>query len=392
MNFQLSRRSFLQASLATAISQGLLGCSNSQVNLQILLLANSVPLQSIGDFRREIGKGSQVDFLSQTQLSQIFDFLLNLQGSKQSNPPKQKLFEQIFSKSKNYLGVSSLGSYWLSLAIAQNLLQPLKIEGLANWEKIPTLWQQLGQRDQQGNISKEGKIYGAPYRWGSTVIAYQSDKLEELGIEIKDWQDLWNPQLRERISLLDTPRETIGLTLKKLGYSYNTADLNTVDNLEAELSTLDQQVKLYTSDRYLEPLILGDTWVAVAWSNDILSLGTRYPQIKFVIPQSGTALWADLWVKPQTELAEAEFLGELSDRWINFCWSDKPAKQISLFTNGISPALLSMNPKDLPTDLQDNIFLNSEILNSDRSEFLLPQSSATQKQYRDLWLKVRNRE
>ncbi|MGD1922442.1 MAG: polyamine ABC transporter substrate-binding protein, partial [Pleurocapsa sp.] len=79
----------------------------------------------------------------------------------------------------------------------------------------------------------------------------------------------------------------------------------------------------------------------------------------------------------------------VAEKWIDFCWESKAAKQISIFTDGISPVLLSSKPEDLPKDLQDNAFLNSEIIKSDRSEFLLPQTSQTKKQYRDLWLKIR---
>ena len=158
-----------------------------------------------------------------------------------------------------------------------------------------------------------------------------------------DWQDLWQPELRDRISLLDSPRETMGLTLKKLGYSYNTENLDSVPQLETELLALHQQAKLYSSDHYLEPLILGDTWVAVGWSTDILPLLKRYQNIEFVIPQSGTSLWADIWVKPSASPTlsanDNESIPMLAEQWIDYCWKPQAAKQISLFTDGISPIL-----------------------------------------------------
>ncbi|MEO1673309.1 MAG: extracellular solute-binding protein, partial [Cyanobacteria bacterium J06631_2] len=246
------------------------------------------------------------------------------------------------------------------------------------------------------DLDRNGAIYGAPYRWGSTVIAYRRDKLKSLNITIEDWQDLWQPELRDRISLLDSPREVIGLTLKKLGKSYNTDNLATVSELEAELLALHRQVKLYSSDRYLESLVLGDTWVAVAWSADILSLSQRYPEIEFIIPQSGTSLWADLWVKPQ--LSQAQLVADSGNsgespraiaEWINYCWQPETAAQISLFTNGVSPILTSSKSSEIPASLQENVFLNSPVLNSDKSEFLLPLTSTTEQQYRDLWLKIR---
>jgi len=390
MNYQFSRRSFFQITTSVALTQMLQGCSKSQAILEILFLANSIPIQLIGDFRKTISQENKVDFNPQTQLNQIFDFLLKIQTAKEPRTSNKNLLQKIFNKSVASPGVMSLGDFWLPTAIEQNWLQPLAIDSLNNWQKLPPPWQKLARRDRQGNVTANGQIYGAPYRWGSTIIAYRSDKFSESELTITDWQDLWQPDLRDRLSLLDSPREVIGLTLKKLGHSYNTDNLDAIPNLDTELSTLHQQVKFYSSDRYLEPLVLGDTWAAVGWSTDILPLLKRYPEIKFVIPQSGTSLWADLWVKPKfAEATNEDHISAIGDRWIDFCWSEKSAKQISLFTDGISPILLGIKPEELPQDLQDNAFLDRKTINWDSSEFLLPQTPVTSQQYRDLWLKMR---
>ena len=394
MNYQLSRRSFLSASAALALTQLLLGCSNTGTISQILFLEDSIPAQLISDFSKTIGKDNQVKFKPQTQIYQIFDLLLNWQQREKTAQKTKGLFDKIFNKSIINPGLTTLGDFWLQSAIEQNLIQPLATKDIASWQNLPTKWQKLVQRDHQGKLTANGMIWGAPYRWGSTVIAYRSDKLEQEEINVSDWSDLWQSKLRNRISLLDSPREVIGLTLKKLGHSYNTANLDSVTNLETELLALHQQAKIYSLDHYLEPLILGDTWVAVAWSTDVLPLLKRYPDLKFIIPQSGASLWADIWVKPLVSKTSIESTDNYNTEaviksWINFCWQPKAAKQISLFTNGISPILSSLKPDDIPQDLQNNVFLNSEILNSSASEFLLPLTSETEQQYRDMWLKIR---
>ena len=396
MNYQLSRRYFLRSSAALGLSQLLGGCARGKTIAQILFLENSIPPQLVRDFHKLQTKGEKVEFKPQTNIRQIFDSLFslqqsNLQHSKKPEVEITKAIEKIFNKSQLNPSLATLGDTWLSLAIAQNLIQPLAIESLANWQKLPVSWQKLVQRDSQGYLADNGAIYGAPYRWGGTLIAYRSDKLDQLNIKIEDWQDLWRLELRDRISLLDSPREVIGLTLKKLGKSYNTENLNTVDNLETELQALHQQTKLYSSDHYLEPLVLGDTWAAVAWSADILPLLKRYPEIKFVVPQSGTSLWADIWVKPRLSKAESTNEDEelsIVREWIDYCWQLQAATLISLFTDGVSPIFRTSATGEIP-NLQENIFINSPVLNSDKSEFLLPLKPETEQQYRDLWLKIR---
>lgn len=399
MNHQLSRRHFLQATTAIALTQILMGCSNGEDILQVLFLENSIPPQLIRDFRKAINNPKKVKFKPQTQIPQIFDSLFDLQQSKKSDQKAKNIISKIFNKSVIQPNLTSLGDVWLATAIKENLIKPLSVNKLKNWQELPSFWQKSVQRDRQGNLAPDGKIYGVPYRWGSTVIAYRSDKLAEKDLTLTDWKDLWQSPLKGRISLLDSPREVIGLTLKKLEKSYNTENLAADPQFKAKLKTellnLHQQTKLYSSDRYLEPLILGDTWVALAWSTDLLPLLKRYPEIKFIIPQSGTSLWADLWVEPYSSQTEASLVANNPDQqtvieeWIDYCWSAQGAKQISLFTNGISPILSTFPPAEIPSDLQNNVFLNSAMLNSDKSEFLLPLTPETEQQYQKLWLEIR---
>jgi putative spermidine/putrescine transport system substrate-binding protein len=400
MNSQLSRRYFLRSTAAVAISQLLSSCSGNDSITLILLLENSIPPQSIRDFRKSLTKNSKIQFTPQTQILQIFDSLSALKHPQKPEQKVKNVINKLLNRAEVYPSLTSLGDGWLASAIKHNLIQPLSSKSLLNWQKLPISWQKLVQRNAQGDLAADGAIYGAPYRWGSTVIAYRRDKLEPLNLNIKDWRDLWRPELRDRISLLDSPREVIGLTLKKLGQSYNLNNLNSVGNLktklEAELLALHQQTKLYSSDHYLEPLTLGDTWVAMAWSTDILPLLKRYPEIGFIIPESGTALWADLWVKPQLSKAllaenstDQSNQSKTAEKWIDYCWLPQTAKQISLFTDGISPILATLPSPEIPRDLQDNVFVNSPVLHSDKSEFLLPLKPETEQQYRDLWLKVR---
>ena len=390
MNYQFSRRYFIRSAAALSVSQLLGGCANGNSVSAILFLENSIPPQLIKDFRKSVSRENKVVFKPQTQIPEIFDSLLDLQQNKKQERTIKKVLDKIFNRSEVRPHLVTLGDTWLSEAIAQNLVRPFSIKSWNNWQNLPSHWQKLVRRDSNGDLADNGAVYGAPYRWGCTVIAYRRDKLEPLNITLEDWQDLWQPELSDRISLLDSPREIIGLTLKKLGEYYNTANLEALPKLEAELLALHQQAKLYSSDRYLEPLILGDTWAAVAWSTDILPLQKRYPEIEFVIPQSGTSVWADLWVKPQSTAAEnSNSQPDAIDLWIDYCWQTETAAKISQFTNGTSPILTSSDWSEIAPKRQENLFLNSEVLNSDKSEFLLPLKPETEQQYRDLWLKVR---
>ena len=385
----MERRDFLIGGGMFALSQALAACGNQEQNaLKIQLLKGSIPIQLIEEFPKLANPAISLDIQVVEQLQEVFANLERL-SSLVGKPPADRSWSWLplgQSKTPTQPDLMTLGDGWLQGAIAQKLIQPLPIKDLPSWQRLPRLWQNLVQRDAQGYPQENGQIWGAPYRWGTTMIAYRRDKFQELGWTPQDWGDLWRQELRGKISLLDQPREVIGLTLKKLGHSYNTQDLSKIPKLKSELQSLNQQAKFYSVDRYLQPLILEDTWAAVGWSTDILPLMKRNPQIGAIIPLSGTALWVDLWVQPQ-----GQELSEGAKSWVSFCWEPATANKLSLLSNATSPIVTAMRPQELLPDLLKNplIIPPAEVI--DRSEFLDPLPPKVLAQYTTLWQEIRQK-
>lgn len=393
----MDRRAFLEGAGILALAGLTSGCSNGdQASLKVRILKNSIPAQLIGEFRRELKQAANLKFEPESQLEELFNYLIALkrQGNKKE-PQQQWRLPWIGGNTATNADLVTLGDYWLEKAIDQQLIQPLDIKDLEGWKQLPQPWKDLVERDRVEEKEKKIKeIWGAPYRWGTTVIVYDRDKFKALGWKPKDWSDLWRPELRDRISLLDQPREVIGLTLKKLGLSYNTSDLSKVKKLKEELQALHQQVKFYSSNNYLQPLILGDTWVAVGWSTDVVLLQSSQPQLAAVVPQSGTALWADLWVKPASVSSGSNSVNKgdgqaLIKEWIDFCWQPKPASDITLLSKAASPIFASIKNADLPQDLQKNRLLLPGDSVFEKSEFLKPLPKTALDQYQSLWQEIR---
>jgi len=387
----MDRRSFLLGTSGLAISQLLLGCTNNkQIKFNVQLLRGSIPTQVVGRFQKSWESNIQLKFTPIDQLEEIFQ---QLQTWRRPSANKKAGFWSIpripwinDHQTDHAADLVTLGDYWLKAAIQQELIQPLEIEQTQSWSSLAQKWQQLVRRDAEGNPHPQGKVWAAPYRWGNTVIIYNRDKFNQLNWQPRDWSDLWRSELRSRISLLNQPREVIGLVLKKLGQSYNTENLDQVPTLEIELQRLNEQVKFYDSRNYLEPLVIGDTWLAVGWSNDMISVLERYPQMAAVVPQSGTAIWTDLWVSPLTKNKHVNNL--TADKWINFCWESNTAKQIALLTKTNSPIVTGITASDISTRLQNLLLINQEIF--DKSEFLLPLSTTATKKYEALFVKMKN--
>jgi len=393
----IKRRSLLAGAGAVALAQLLAGCnSRGNANLRVRLLDGSVPVQLLRAFQRDLEQQPVLDFLPRPQLSDLYDLLQTwspaIAESARSGWRERLPFGGGNRQPANVADLVTLGDYWLAPAIRQELIQPLQLENLPEWEKLPIRWQELVRRDEQGQLDPEGELWAAPYRWGSAVIAYRVEEFEELGWTPTDWQDLWRPELKGHVSLLDSPRAVIGLTSKKLGQSFNPTDLG--EALQAELQALHQQVKFYSSDNYLQPLMLGDTWIALGWSTDVLPVLERDRRIAAIVPKSGTLLTADAWVRPVAAEPITSVGGELTlvEQWINFCWQRQNAVSLSLLGSAASPVLMSIDRNNLPTPLQQNNLLlpAAEIL--EQSEFLEPLPEEAIAQYSRFWTEVRGRD
>lgn len=378
----MGRRSFLLSTGTLALSYLLSGCSSQdKPTLQIQLLKGSIPAQLADKFRATVEQQVQTKFSPTEQLKDLFAQLQSWSKAETAKPSDWHSWLPFNRfRAATLADLITIGDYWLAPAIQQGLIQPLDPSQLQQWQQLPERWQKLVTRNEKGQLDPQGKVWAAPYRWGSTVIVYNQDKFKSLGWTPTDWSDLWRPELKDRISLLNQPREVIGLTLKKLGESYNTKSLD-ISTLKEELRTLNQQVKLYSSNAYLEPLILGDTWVAVGWSTDALPVMQLHPQIAAVVPQSGTALWVDLWARPASNNSRDR--DSLSAKWIDFCWQPQFAQQISLLSKGTSPIPVMLKPSDMQRPSRSLLFLDPQIFQ--RSEFLLPLSEATMQEYKSLW-------
>ncbi|WP_448570310.1 extracellular solute-binding protein [Trichothermofontia sp.] len=394
----MRRRDFLLAATGVMLQQGLSGCQGgANTPLTVQALKGSLPAQLPDRFQRYAAQlVEQRPHLQLTPVSQLATLFNQLQQwqrqaqSQTSQPPPSPAWLRFGPRrpTGHPADLVTLGDYWLTPAIRQGLIQPLQPQHWSHWSQVPEPWQALVRRDRQGMLTPNGEVWAAPYRWGTTLIAYREAAFQRLGWEPTDWADLWRSELRQRISLLDQPREVIGLALKHLGYSYNEGDLERIPDLRSTLRTLNQQVKFYSSDTYLQPLLLGDTWLAVGWSNEILPLLDYNRGIRVVIPRSGTAIWNDLWVRPSRPPGQAVD-SALTDAWINFCWEADIAAQLALITRAASPIVATPDRSHLPNKLQQRSLQLPPPDLLQRCEFLHPLGATAIDQYRQHWLDMR---
>lgn len=369
------------------------------VPLRVVALRGSFPPSWIKDFVEAQGKRLKFSPELRANLDGIFSEMSQCMDKGQVQP-----------KSAMAADVVSLGDSWLGYAIRKGLLEPIKNAEEQDWfHSLSDRWKVHLCRNQNGEADPNGTIWGVPYRWGTMVIAYKKDKFKRHNLKpIQDWEDLWRPELAGRISMVDSPREVIGAVLKHLGSSYNTVDMEMDVNggraaVLNSFTQLQKQVQLFDSMNYLKSFSVGDVWVAVGWSSDVIPAAKRMSNVAVVVPKSGSSLWADLWAIPCATRFQTDQIGSrargpspLVHQWFDFCLQSArslPFRQDVI--PGASPLHLESPVPEVPQDknkrkpkLDTNLVRGvppPEIL--ERCEFLEPLSGKALEDYQ--WLMSR---
>ena len=397
----MNRRSLLLGAGTLALGRLLTACTSSRHSvLRIKLLENSIPPQILREFRRQVEQPANFEFGSEEQLPKLFKLLKTWRHPVEESSDWFKLIPINQPLSAPRADLVTLGDYWMAAAIQQQLIQPMDLTQLKGWSSLSAPWKRLIKRDRNGRLDPQGELWGAPYRWGSLIMVYRDHAFKSLDWRPVNWSDLWRPELQQRISLPDHPRLVIGLTLQALGRSCNETDLDSVPDLADKLASLQRQVKFYSSDAYLQPLINEDTWLAVGWSTDILPTMKRYRQLKAMIPDKGAILTADVWVQPAVDDSNGQVKDDnavspqtnsvnLTEQWIDFCWRPQVATQLSVSSQGASPIFTDTAPTELPKALQNNPLLLPKPETFRQSEFLEPFSADVSRNYLNLWTRIR---
>ncbi|MEA5579778.1 spermidine/putrescine ABC transporter substrate-binding protein [Nodularia harveyana UHCC-0300] len=188
--------------------------------------------------------------------------------------------------------------------------------------------------------------HSIPFNWGTTGFIYDSAELSD---PPEDWEYLWQnrEQLNRRITLLNDVREVMGAVLRMLGYSYNSQDENQLKEAYQKLVELKPAIASFDTDAWQNQLLAGDLTLAMCYSADAIRITQENPRFKYIIPRSGSSLWTDTIVIPNTS---PNLDGAYA--WINFMLQPEVAASISERLSLATPN--SAGFEQLPKNIQNN--------------------------------------
>ena len=140
--------------------------------------------------------------------------------------------------------------------------------------------------------------YSVPYLWGSSGIAVNTKRIDLSSIN--SWDDLWLPQYKGRVMLMNDLRDVFSMSLLTLGYPTSTQDPNHIKAAYEKLATLMPNVRTFNSDAPRMPFMEGETYLGLAWNGEVIMAQDQgMPELDFVYPKEGVIMWMDNMAIPK---------------------------------------------------------------------------------------------
>ncbi len=210
-----------------------------------------------------------------------------------------------------------------------------------------------------------GRMMSLPWQNGFAGIAWNTEALPN-GLESVD--DLWDPSLKGKVTVLSEMRDTMGILMLSQGVDISSTDWG-MDEYSSAIDVLEKQVTSgqisgIKGNEYMQDFVSGDATAAIAWSGDITVLNAEagYEKWKFALPDSGGTLWGDTFVVPMGSPRKKN-----AETLMNYYYEPEVAAEVAAWVNYITPVegAQAVAAEKFP-EVADNqlIFPNEETLSN----------------------------
>ena len=259
----------------------------------------------------------------------------------------EEMYNKVTSGASQYDVIVSI-DYLVQRMIEEDKLEKIDFNNVPNMSKIAD--------DHLGKTFDINNEYSVPYMSGTIGICYNTDYVSE---PIDSWTELWDTKYQKNVVLLDGVRDSLGATLKMLGYSLNTTNPDEINEAKNKLIELKQNGNLLAigSDDNTNKMANGEAAISILWSGEGLNLEAEHDNIKFVVPKEGANFWIDsLCIPKGTENKEN------AEKFINFLCEKDPSFRTADEIGYTTPQIEAREEQDDSIKNNPNAYMPEELL------------------------------
>jgi len=195
---------------------------------------------------------------------------------------------------------------------------------------------------------------------------------------------LWDEKYKDKIFMFDTYRDTIGVALKKLGYSLNSTDPKEIEEAKELLLNQRKLVNpIYGVDNGTVMIPAGESDINMIWSGEGLNLQAEYPNLVYVVPKEGANFWIDSLCIPYNAKNV-----DGAEKFINFVSDKESALRIADEIGYTTPNKEARLEQPEEVRNNPNAYMTKEIM--DRCEIYVDFPSDVKKVYDDAWIRIKS--
>lgn len=248
--------------------------------------------------------------------------------------------EDMYTKIK-----SSQGDSYDVIIPSDYMIIKMKNEGmLAKIDKSKLSNYDLIDKTFEENTYDSGNEYSVPYMWGTVGIVYNTEMVKE---KVDSWSILWDEKYSGQIFMMDSVRDSIGITLKLLGYSLNSTNDAELEAAKQKLIEQKPLVISYTGDQVKDQMIAGEGALAVVYSGDAITIREKNENIEYAVPKEGSNIWVDAMC-----ILESSPHKEEAHKFIDFMCSTEIAVKNREYINYSTPQ--SEVYEELPDEIKND--------------------------------------
>ena len=204
--------------------------------------------------------------------------------------------------------------YIIERMLANDLLLPLERDFGDTPDYIgnvaPYIVEKFNQIEGNG---KNANDYSVGYMWGTVGLIYNPEYISDS--EVKDWDVLKNPAYAGKVLMKDAFRDVytaLLIALNKEAINAGEKDIRTlpfdtseesIKLVEDYLNSFKESVCGWEADFGKEQMTKELAWINLSWSGDaqwaIDEAADIGMELRYAIPQTGSAVWFDGWVIPK---------------------------------------------------------------------------------------------
>ena len=228
--------------------------------------------------------------------------------------------------------------YIIPVLTATDLIDPINRTYLPNWSNVSPIFQNLP--------TDPGSAHTVPWQWGTTGIAYRTDRITT---PIDSWAVFHDAKHHGKTTMMDDGREVIGAFLRYRGHSLNSTDPAQLAQAKADAVAAKKHLKAYISAPVKAQLISGDVTIAQLWNGDTTQAKAEQPNLGYVIPKEGGTIWGDSMCVPKSARNK-----RTAHEWMNYILRPEVGAALSEATGYGTPnaasAKLMQDPVPYPTE------------------------------------------